>query len=87
MLGLAERGHWDKIGDMVDNFAYELGTWGLIPNGYRTYYLSSSQPPVFTRRVELLDTQDSDALKKSRPESEKEYAYRMEVADGLQPGL
>lgn len=26
MLGLAESGHWDKIGDMVDNFAYELDT-------------------------------------------------------------
>ena len=29
MLGLAESGHWDKIGDMVDNFAYELDTGAI----------------------------------------------------------
>lgn len=54
MLGLAESGHWDKIGDMVDNFAYELDTWGHIPNGNRSYYLSRSQPPFFSLMVELL---------------------------------
>ena len=71
MLGLAESGHWDKIGDMVDNFAYELDTWGHIPNGNRTYYLSRSQPPFFSLMVELLATHDSDALKKYRPQMEK----------------
>ena len=86
MLGLAESGHWDKIGDMVDNFAYELDTWGHIPNGNRSYYLSRSQPPFFSLMVELLATHDSDALKKYRPQMEKEYAYWMEGADGLQPG-
>ena len=86
MLGLAESGHWDKIGDMVDNFAYELDTWGHIPNGNRSYYLSRSQPPFFSLMVELLATHDSDALKKYRPQMEKEYAYWMEGADGLQAG-
>ncbi|KJM82174.1 alpha,alpha-trehalase [Enterobacter hormaechei] len=86
MLGLAESGHWDKIGDMVDNFAYELDTWGHIPNGNRSYYLSRSQPPFFSLMVELLAMHDSDALKKYRPQMEKEYAYWMEGADGLQPG-
>uniref|UniRef100_UPI003566B3F8 alpha,alpha-trehalase n=1 Tax=Enterobacter hormaechei TaxID=158836 RepID=UPI003566B3F8 len=86
MLGLAESGHWDKIGDMVDNFAYELDTWGHIPNGNRSYYLSRSQPPFFSLMVELLATHDSDALKKYRPQMEKEYAYWMEGADGRQPG-
>ena len=86
MLGLAESGHWDKIGDMVDNFAYELDTWGHIPNGNRSYYLSRSQPPFFSLMVELLATHDSDALKKYRPQMEKEYAYWMEGADGLPPG-
>lgn len=63
MLGLAESGHWDKISDMVDNFAYELDSWGHIPNGNRSYYLSRSQPPFFALMVELLATHDSDALK------------------------
>ncbi|HGK4754226.1 TPA: alpha,alpha-trehalase [Enterobacter cloacae] len=86
MLGLAESGHWDKISDMVDNFAYELDTWGHIPNGNRSYYLSRSQPPFFSLMVELLATHDSEALKKYRPQMEKEYAYWMEGADALQAG-
>ncbi|WP_442779264.1 alpha,alpha-trehalase [Enterobacter cancerogenus] len=86
MLGLAESGHWDKISDMVDNFAYEIDTWGHIPNGNRSYYLSRSQPPFFSLMVELLATHDSDALKKYRPQMEKEYAYWMEGVDALQPG-
>ncbi|HFT0376748.1 TPA: alpha,alpha-trehalase [Enterobacter mori] len=86
MLGLAESGHWDKISDMVDNFAYEIDTFGHIPNGNRSYYLSRSQPPFFSLMVELLSTHDKDALKKYRPQMEKEYAYWMEGVDGLQPG-
>lgn len=86
MLGLAESGHWDKISDMVDNFAYEIDTFGHIPNGNRSYYLSRSQPPFFSLMVELLATHDKDMLKKYRPQMEKEYAYWMEGVDGLQPG-
>lgn len=86
MLGLAESEHWDKISDMVDNFAYEIDTFGHIPNGNRSYYLSRSQPPFFSMMVELLATHDSDALKKYRPQMEKEYAYWMDGVDALQPG-
>lgn len=35
--------------------------------------------------VELLDTHDSDALKKYRPQMEKEYAYWMEGLMGSSP--
>ena len=45
MLGLRESGRDDLIRSMADNFAYELSTYGLIPNGNRSYYLSRSQPP------------------------------------------
>ena len=86
MLGLAESGHWDKVSSMVDNFAYELDSWGHIPNGNRSYYLSRSQPPFFALMVELLATHDKEALKKYRPQMEKEYAYWMEGVDALQPG-
>lgn len=86
MLGLAESGHWDKISDMVDNFAYEIDTFGHIPNGNRSYYLSRSQPPFFSLMVELLATHDKDALKKYRPQMEKEYTYWMEGVESLQPG-
>ncbi|AHJ73575.1 alpha,alpha-trehalase [Kosakonia sacchari] len=87
MLGLAESGHWDKIEDMVTNFAHEIDTWGHIPNGNRSYYLSRSQPPFFSLMVELLATHDGDeALKTWLPQMEKEYQYWMEGADTLQPG-
>jgi alpha,alpha-trehalase len=86
MLGLAESGHWDKIEDMVANFAYEIDTWGHIPNGNRSYYLSRSQPPFFAMMVELLATHDRDALKKYLPQMEKEHAYWMEGQDALQNG-
>lgn len=87
MLGLAESGHWDKIEDMVDNFAWEIDTWGHIPNGNRSYYLSRSQPPFFSLMVELLATHDGDAaLKKYLPQMEKEHAYWMDGQDNLQAG-
>ncbi|UGS40193.1 alpha,alpha-trehalase [Pseudocitrobacter corydidari] len=86
MLGLAESGHWDKVADMVANFAYEIDTWGHIPNGNRSYYLSRSQPPFFSLMVELLAKHDSNALKTYLPQMEKEHAYWMDGADSLQPG-
>ncbi|PLN87423.1 alpha,alpha-trehalase, partial [Klebsiella pneumoniae] len=87
MLGLAESGHWDKVEDMVANFAAEIDAWGHIPNGNRTYYLSRSQPPFFSFMVSLLATHDGDqVLKTYQPQLEKEYRYWMAGADALAPG-
>jgi len=87
MLGLAESGHWDKISDMVANFAYEIDSWGHIPNGNRSYYLSRSQPPFFAFMVELLASDKGDeVLKTYLPQLEKEYQYWMDGADRLQNG-
>ena len=87
MLGLAESDHWDKIADMVANFAWEIDTFGHIPNGNRTYYLSRSQPPFFSLMVELLAQHDgNDALKKYLPQMQKEYTYWMEGVETLQAG-
>ncbi len=54
MLGLCVSGREDLSESMVQNFAFLLRTYGLIPNGNRTYYLSRSQPPFFALMVELL---------------------------------
>ncbi|WP_437888642.1 alpha,alpha-trehalase [Phytobacter sp. V91] len=87
MLGLAESGHWDKVEDMVANFAWEIDNWGHIPNGNRSYYLSRSQPPFFAFMVELLASEKGDeVLKNYLPQLEKEYQYWMDGADGLQNG-
>jgi len=87
MLGLAESGHWDKISDMVANFAHEIDSWGHIPNGNRSYYLSRSQPPFFAFMLELLaDKQGDEVLKQYLPQLEKEHAYWMEGATDLAAG-
>ncbi|MBV8042618.1 alpha,alpha-trehalase [Pluralibacter sp.] len=87
MLGLAESGRWDDVEDMVANFAWEIDTWGHIPNGNRSYYLSRSQPPFFALMVELLASRDGDAaLKKYLPQMEKEHAYWMDGLEALSPG-
>ncbi|POP50198.1 alpha,alpha-trehalase [Superficieibacter electus] len=87
MLGLAESGHWDKIEDMIANFAYEIDAFGHIPNGNRSYYLSRSQPPFFAFMVELLaDHKGDEVLKQYLPQLEKEHNYWMEGADALTAG-
>ncbi|MCK8353394.1 alpha,alpha-trehalase, partial [Erwinia amylovora] len=62
MLGLAESGHWDRVQDMVDNFAYQLDQSGHIPNGNRNYYLSRSQPPFFSMMVDLRARHGGDKI-------------------------
>ncbi|WP_435926757.1 alpha,alpha-trehalase TreA [Dryocola sp. BD613] len=87
MMGLAESGHWDKVQDMTDNFASEIDTWGHIPNGNRSYYLSRSQPPFFSFMVELLASHDGDEVySKYLPQLKKEYAYWMEGSESLSQG-
>lgn len=87
LLGLAESGQWDKVQDMVDNFAYEIDSWGHIPNGNRSYYLSRSQPPFFAMIVELLAQKKGDEVYSTYlPQLKQEYAYWMEGADALKPG-
>ncbi|MFM2484307.1 alpha,alpha-trehalase TreA [Celerinatantimonas yamalensis] len=87
MLGLAESGHWDSIKNMVDNFAWELDHYGLIPNGNRSYYLSRSQPPFFSMMVDLLATHEGDkAYRHYLPQLQLEYDYWMQGRDRVKRG-
>lgn len=54
MLGLVESGRIDMVENMIDNFAHLILTYGHIPNGNRSYFLSRSQPPFFACMVNLL---------------------------------
>jgi alpha,alpha-trehalase len=54
MLGLRESRRADLIEGMVEDFAHLIDTYGHVPNGTRTYYLSRSQPPFFFAMVGLL---------------------------------
>jgi alpha,alpha-trehalase len=87
MLGLKESGETEMVENMVKNFAYLINTYGHIPNGNRTYYLSRSQPPFFALMVELLADIKGDSIYAAYlPALEKEYSYWMEGADKLKAG-
>ncbi len=87
MLGLAESGNWTLVRNMTDNFAHEIDTYGLIPNGNRTYYLSRSQPPFFSFMVALLATHEGDAAyARYVPQLTREYEYWMRGSVGLAKG-
>ena len=88
MLGLRASGRADLIESMVKNFDYLIQRFGHIPNGNRTYYLSRSQPPFFCLMVDLLaGIKGNGVYKKYLSSMEAEYAYWMEGAAGLKPGM
>jgi alpha,alpha-trehalase len=86
MLGLAESGRHDLLRAMADNFAYLVDTYGHIPNGNRTYYLSRSQPPVFALMVELFEKHYICEALSYLPQLRKEYDWWMDGADTLSCG-
>ncbi|MCY7351600.1 MAG: alpha,alpha-trehalase TreF [Cytophagaceae bacterium] len=77
LLGLQAAGQDTAVRHMVDNFAHLLDTYGHIPNGTRSYYLSRSQPPFFALMVQLVAEQDSTALTRYLPQLQREYYYWM----------
>lgn len=86
MLGLIPDGHMDLARDLVDDFSYLIETYGHIPNGARTFYLSRSQPPVYFLMVGLLDPDPAKAWASHLEDLEREYAFWMTGAAGLHPG-
>jgi alpha,alpha-trehalase len=79
MLGLKESGEKVMIENMIKNFAFLIDTYGHIPNGNRSYYLSRSQPPFFSLMVDLLATVKGEGVYKTfLPQLEKEYNYWMD---------
>ena len=86
MLGLAASGRKNLLKDMANNFAYLIETYGHIPNGNRTYYLSRSQPPVFALMVELFESVGVSPATEFLPQLRKEYAYWMDEGEELRPG-
>lgn len=89
MLGLhgsKKQQNVELLRSMADNFAYLIDTYGHVPNGNRTYYLSRSQPPVFSLMTELFEDAGARPAKDYLPQLRKEYAYWMDGARELRPG-
>jgi alpha,alpha-trehalase len=79
MLGLQESGEWEMIENMIKNFSYLIQTYGHIPNGNRTYYLSRSQPPFFSLMIDLLAEKKGITVYSDYLQSlQKEYDYWMD---------
>ena len=79
MLGLKESNEWEMVENMINNFAYLINTYGHIPNGNRSYYLSRSQPPYFAMMVNLLADKKGPAVYATyQKELQKEYDYWMD---------
>jgi alpha,alpha-trehalase len=87
MLGLKESGETAMIENMVKNFAFLINTYGHIPNGNRSYYLSRSQPPFFPLMVQLLaEIKGNQVYAEFLPAMEKEYQFFMSGSDKVKIG-
>ncbi len=87
MLGLAVSGRQDLVDGMVSDFGYFIDTFGHVPNGARTYYLSRSQPPFYFDMVALTSPDDpAAAFAKYLPQLRREYAFWMDGAQSVLPG-
>jgi alpha,alpha-trehalase len=88
MLGLQKDHQIEMIQNMVDNLTYLIDSYGFIPNGNRTYYLSRSQPPFYAMMIQLLAQSKSDSVYlKFLSSIEKEYDFWMNGADKLTNGI
>lgn len=86
MLGLEASGRHDLVRAMTDNFAYLIDTYGHIPNGTRSYYLSRSQPPVFALMTTLFAAGKPEAALSYLPRLRREHAFWMHGAETLPAG-
>ena len=86
MLGLVGPRREQLLHAMTDNFAYLIDTYGHVPNGTRTYYLSRSQPPLFVLMAELCETCNGQGAERYLPQMRREHAYWMDGANTLSPG-
>lgn len=74
-IGLLLDGRVDLSKAMADNFQYEINNYGKILNANRSYYLTRTQPPFYTRLIREIyaETKDKNWLKSHLKTAIKEY--------------
>ena len=88
-LGLLKTGQYELVRHMLDNFAYAIATIGHIPNGFRSYFLTRSQPPFFAAMVQDYGRATGNlagAYAAYLPAMQAEYRYfttTAHIVDGL----
>ena len=82
MLGLKIHGEHVMIKNMIENFNYLIQSFGHIPNGNRSYFLSRSQPPFFSLMIDLLTSIEGESVyPRYLPSLVAEYNFWMESKD------
>lgn len=59
-LGLITDGKIDKAKDIAENFKYQIDHYGKILNANRSYYLTRTQPPLYTSLIMDIAEKDAD---------------------------
>lgn len=85
MLGLARCGRQDLVEEMIVNFGSLIETFGHIPNGTRSYYLSRSHPPFFYLMAALSQKQSEAARNQRLRWMLAEHAFWMDGEEQLAP--
>jgi alpha,alpha-trehalase len=77
LVGLLRSGRVALARDMVDNFLYEIRSYGKVLNANRTYYLTRSQPPFLTEMIlgVYRATSDQGWLRGTLPAVEAFHSY------------
>lgn len=86
MLGLTTTSRQALLHAMTDNFAYLIDTYGHVPNGTRTYYLSRSRPPVFALMTELCESSQGQGASRYLPQLVREHTFWMDGFSRLERG-
>lgn len=77
--GLMRSGREELVKNCCENMAYLVETYGFVPNGSRTYYLSRSQPPYLSMMIRDVYDHSGDKawLRGIYPALRKEYDFWM----------
>jgi len=89
ILGLLRSSMWQTSRQILENFAYVIDGLSMVPNGFRSYYRTRSQPPFFTLMVweYIRQANDSTAVSEFMPAMEKEYHFWSQEKNQLQLGV
>ena len=87
LLGLLVHGKRRRVKQMITNFDHLIQTYGHIPNGNRSYYLSRSQPPFFAPMILLIakGIRKKRILKAHKNALWQEYRFWMDQSTALIP--
>lgn len=84
MLGLQVSGKTNLVENMINDFAWLIDNYNIIPNGTKSYFLSRSQPPFFSLMIAMLSEEKGEAVYITYlPQLTAEYNFWMKGSELL----